>query len=113
MPGDGAGLGVIVAAELAPADGDGLAEAAAASRVPVPSSRTGAPLRGELTLAFVLADGLALAVADGLGLLLAEPADALGDGVGVAAALFGASSSTWRNCSWAVWLTRLTTCCWV
>src|SRR6185437_9104163 len=29
----------------------------------------------------------------------------------LAAPVFGAASSTWRNCSSAVWLTRLTTCC--
>ncbi len=57
-----------------------------------------------------MAEALGVALAAALG-------ETLGAGVGLAgagaaaAAEFGAASSTWRNCSSAVWLTRLTTCC--
>ena len=57
-----------------------------------------------------MAEALGAALAAALG-------ETLGTGVGLAgagaaaAAEFGAASSTWRNCSSAVWLTRLTTCC--
>ena len=111
----GAGDGVApaeAAGEAAPlADGDGLAAGRARARR---ASSCGPPLRPALPAAWAEA----LGVAEALGAVLAEALGAtLGTGVGLAgagaaaAAVFGAASSTWRNCSSAVWLTRLTTCC--
>ena len=103
----GAGDGVAEAAgEAAPlADGDGLAAGRARAWR---ASSCGPPLRPGTPAAWAEA----LGVAEALGEVLAE---ALGTGVGLAGAaaapVFGAASSTWRNCSSAVWLTRLTTCC--
>ena len=111
---DGLPLAEALAAGLA----DALAAAAPSTRarvaiscVPVFPAPAGASAP-DFLVAEADALGLALAVLE----LLADgdgedeaPEDGVGVGVGVAVAVFGAIRSTWRNSSWAVWPTRLTT----
>ncbi len=101
---------------LADAVADGLAEAAGSARARLaiswaPAAPPAAPA-APAACAEELADALgeAFSVADGLALGEAVD-DALAEGAGVATVVFGASSSTSRNRSWAVCPTRFTTCC--
>ena len=106
------GVAEALAAGVADALADGLAVAAGSARarlaiswVPAPAA-PGAPAAWAEELADALGDAFAVELALGDGV---PDAEALGDGVAAAAAVFGATSSTWRKRSWAVCPTRSTT----